>query len=73
MSMIQVQNLVKTYPMGKRKLTVLNGVNLNIEKGELVAIMGHPVPGRQLYLTLQVVWIDLPQAVTFLRARRSVV
>ena len=39
-NMIQLQNIVKSYPMGKGELTVLHGVNLNIEKGEMVAIMG---------------------------------
>jgi putative ABC transport system ATP-binding protein len=52
MSMIQLQNLVKTYPMGKRKLTVLKGLNLNIEKGELVAIMGASGSGKTTMLNI---------------------
>jgi ABC-type lipoprotein export system ATPase subunit len=37
--MIQLQGITKVYPMGKRELTVLREITLNIEKGELVAIM----------------------------------
>ncbi|MDD5288366.1 MAG: ABC transporter ATP-binding protein [Dehalococcoidales bacterium] len=52
MSMIQLQNMVKSYPMGKRTLTVLKGINLTIEKGELVAIMGASGSGKTTMLNL---------------------
>jgi putative ABC transport system ATP-binding protein len=50
--MIQLQNIVKSYPMGKRELTVLQGVNMNIEKGEMVAIMGPSGSGKSTLLNL---------------------
>ncbi len=50
--MIRLQDITKVYPMGKRELTVLNKVNLHIERGELVAIMGPSGSGKSTMLNL---------------------
>jgi putative ABC transport system ATP-binding protein len=50
--MIKLENITKTYPMGKRELTVLKGVNLEIKDGELLAIMGPSGSGKSTMLNL---------------------
>jgi putative ABC transport system ATP-binding protein len=50
--MIKLENIIKSYPMGKRELRVLQGVNLEIEAGEMVAIMGPSGSGKSTLLNL---------------------
>jgi putative ABC transport system ATP-binding protein len=50
--MIQLKNIVKQYPMGKRVLKVLQGVNLSVDKGEMVAIMGPSGSGKSTLLNM---------------------
>ena len=50
--MIRLQDITKVYQIGKRELAVLRGVNLQVEKGELVAIMGPSGSGKSTMLNV---------------------
>ncbi len=43
---IQTQSLVKTYRLGEREVLVLDGIDLQIEEGEIVAISGSSGSGK---------------------------
>jgi putative ABC transport system ATP-binding protein len=50
--MIELKDITKVYPMGEGELAVLRGINMNIQKGELVAIMGPSGSGKSTVLNL---------------------
>lgn len=50
--MIQLKNINKTYKTGKTSLHVLKGVDLEIEQGELVSIMGSSGSGKSTMLNI---------------------
>jgi len=69
--MIRLHDITKIYPMGKRELTVLRGINLNIEKGELVAIMGPSGSGKSTMLNL-IGCLDTPTSGSYYLEDREV-
>lgn len=50
--MIELKNIKKIYKNGDCKTIALNGLNLNIEKGEFVAIMGKSGSGKSTLLNI---------------------
>ena len=50
--MIEIKGLNKSYPTGQSFLHVLKGIDLSIEEGELVAIMGSSGSGKSTLLNI---------------------
>jgi len=51
-SLIQVRDLDKTYRRGNEEIDVLQGLNLDVDKGEFVAFMGPSGSGKTTLLNL---------------------
>ena len=50
--MIKLRNVHKTYVMGTNKLHALKGINLEVEKGEMLSIMGSSGSGKSTLLNI---------------------
>ena len=50
--MIQLKNIHKSYYIGQNSLHVLKGVDMNIEKGEMISIMGSSGSGKSTLLNV---------------------
>ena len=50
--MIELKNIQKSYQTGYNKLDVLKGIDLHIEKGEFVSIMGSSGSGKSTLLNI---------------------
>jgi len=51
-TLVQIQNLSKTYTRGTQKVEVLHGIDLDIDGGDFVALMGPSGSGKTTLLNL---------------------
>ncbi len=52
MSLIEIKKLNKTYESGEERVTALHEVDLNIERGEFISVMGPSGSGKSTLLTI---------------------
>jgi putative ABC transport system ATP-binding protein len=63
--MIQLENVRKAYQMGKIELPVLHGIDLTIDDGEMVAIMGPSGSGKSTLMNI-LGCLDIPTSGRYL-------
>lgn len=51
-ALIRIENIHKTYNPGENEVRALDGVSLEIEKGEFVAIVGHSGSGKSTLMNM---------------------
>lgn len=52
MSLIELKNITKSYPLGEGELKILKGIDLQIEEGDFVAIMGPSGSGKSTCMNI---------------------
>ena len=52
MALIEIKNIIKTYQTGDTTFNALDGVSLNVEKGEFICIMGASGSGKSTFMNM---------------------
>jgi len=68
---IQAQSLVKTYSLGESQIIVLNGIDFEVKKGEMVAISGPSGSGKSTLMHI-LGCLDRPDSGTYILADEDV-
>ena len=63
-ALIQLRNISRVYGMGEAKVTALDGIDLDIRKGEFVAIMGPSGSGKSTAMNV-IGCLDVPTGGTY--------
>lgn len=71
MSLIELKNIKKVYGKGDAKVEALRGIDLSIEKGEMIAIMGASGSGKSTLLNI-LGFLDKPTEGNYLLNGQSV-
>lgn len=65
MSLVEVKDLYKIYNPGENELRALDGINLIVEKGEFLAIVGQSGSGKSTFMNM-IGLLDIPTSGTYL-------
>jgi putative ABC transport system ATP-binding protein len=68
---IQAESLVKTYKLGESQVVALNGIDFQVEKGEMVAITGPSGSGKSTLMHI-LGCLDRPDSGTYILADENV-
>jgi putative ABC transport system ATP-binding protein len=60
-TIVQVKNVIKSFPVGDKELTILKGISFSVEDGEFVTIMGPSGNGKSTLLNM-ITGIDHPSS-----------
>ena len=60
-TIVELKDIVKSFPVGDDEITILHGISLNIEQGEFVSIVGPSGNGKSTLLNM-VTGIDRPSS-----------
>lgn len=71
MPLCVLENIRKTYRMGDVDIEVLKGINLQVEKGEFVAVMGTSGSGKTTLMNI-IGCLDIPTSGRYLLADKEV-
>src|ERR1700681_5072100 len=71
MGLIDLKDIHKVYDMGAEKVRALNGVDLEVERGEYVAIMGPSGSGKSTLMNL-IGCLDTPSSGSYILNGREV-
>lgn len=64
-NIIKIRNIIRDFPLGQETVHVLKGIDLDIEKGEYVAIMGPSGSGKSTLMNI-LGCLDTPTAGTYI-------
>ena len=70
-NVIKIRNIIRDFPLGQETVHVLKGIELDIEKGEYVAIMGPSGSGKSTLMNI-LGCLDTPTAGTYILSGKDV-
>lgn len=71
MALVELRNIHKSFSMGKEEVEILHGINLSVEKGEFVAMMGPSGSGKSTTMNI-LGCLDKPTTGTYILSGKNI-